>query len=73
MHLAIGYKSTKGNENPIILYCGNDREDALAVVNSTPSGIVRVDFFNHPLANQRKFIDAPPAVKKKTAKKKATS
>lgn len=73
MHIAIGYNSVKGYENPNMLYCGEDRGVALSFTESAPDGVVRVEVFSHPIPAQRKFFEAkkaaPAKVFKKVAKK----
>jgi len=72
MHIAIGYQSVKGYENPKMLYCGEDRGVALSFTESAAKGIARVEVFSHPLPSQRKFFTAkaaPVKVAKKVLKK----
>ena len=72
MHIAIGYASVKGYENPKMLYCGEDRGVALSFTESAAECIARVEVFSHPIPAQRKFFTAKPApvkVAKKVVKK----
>lgn len=72
MHIAIGYASVKGYENPKMLYCGADRGVALSFTESAAKGIARVEVFSHPIPAQRKFFtakSAPVKVVKKVVKK----
>ena len=65
MHIAIGYQSVKGYENPQMLYCGEDRGVALSLTESAPKGIARVEVFSHPIPAQRKFFKVEKTTKAK--------
>jgi len=69
MHIAIGYQSVKGYENPKMLYCGEDRGVALSFTESAAEGIARVEIFSHPIPAQRKFFAAQKATPAKGSKK----
>jgi len=72
MHLAIGFSSTKGFDDPQMLYCGNDRGEALRIANDIPNGLARVEVYCFPNCSMRKFADlVKPAPAKKAAKKSA--
>ena len=69
MHIVIGYDSPKGYANPQMVYCGEDRGEALEFTKSAPAGIARVEVFSHPRPAQRKFFTETLAAPKKAAKK----
>ena len=71
MHIVIGYDSPKGYANPQMLYCGEDRGEALGFTQTAPAGIARVEVFSHPRPAQRKFFTEVIAPPKKVAKKAA--
>ena len=69
MHIVIGFNSTKGSEDPRMLYCGADRGEALEMVKAPPAGVARVEVFSHPQPAMRKFFE--PVVKRKVVRKAA--
>lgn len=71
MHIAIGYQSVKGYEDPKMLYCGEDRGVALSFTETAAKGIARVEVFSHPIPAQRKFFTAEQAPVKVAKKVKS--
>ena len=70
MHLVTGYKTRDRDAVPTVLYCGNNRGEAIGTLEAKPkdSSLIRVEFvsFDRPL--RRKIYE--PTVEKPTSKKK---